>query len=141
ADDILFKNQRLNKDEYEEIKKHPLKSAHILSAVSMFQNVVPVVKSHHERIDGNGYPDGLKGDKIPYLARILSVVDAFDAMTSNRIYRTRLSINQTIDQLILGKGTQFDEKVVDAFIKLLDDYESMHAYLEDTYNLSVPAAE
>lgn len=141
ADDVLFKNQKLTKEEYDEIKKHPLRSAHILSAISMFQNVVPIVKSHHERIDGNGYPDGLKGDDIPLLARIICVVDAFDAMTSNRVYRTRLSISETKYQLISGKGMQFDEKVVDAFIKLLDDYESMQDDLKSTYELDANVAK
>jgi len=84
ADDILFKTDKLSYDEYEEIKKHPLKGAYILSAISMFKDVVPLVKYHHERIDGKGYPEGLKGDEIPFLARILTVADAFDAMMSDR---------------------------------------------------------
>ena len=79
TDDILLKAGALSSVEYQEIKKHPLKGAHILSAVSMFKEVVPLVRYHHERIDGKGYPDGLKGEQIPFLARILSVADAYDA--------------------------------------------------------------
>lgn len=133
TDDILLKNERLNKDEYEEIKKHPLKGAYILSVVSMFQNAVPVIKCHHERIDGKGYPEGLIGDDIPYLARVLSVVDAFDAMTSNRVYRTKLSLDEAKAQLLSGKGTQFDEHIVDVFIKLLDDFDNMQKDLAYTF--------
>ena len=125
ADDILSKSEKLDADEYEEIKKHPLKGAQILSAVSMFKNVVPIVQCHHERIDGYGYPQGLKGEKIPLLSRIISVVDAFDAMTSDRQYRTRLDLDRSKKQLLLGKGTQFDAQIVDTFISILDNYDEM----------------
>ncbi len=127
GDDILAKSDRLNDDEYEEIKKHPLKGAQILSAVYMFKQVVPIVQSHHERIDGLGYPQGLKGSQIPLLARIITVVDAFDAMTSDRQYRTRMELNRARNQLIQGKGTQFDSEIVDVFVGLLQHYESITA--------------
>ncbi len=132
-DDILLKNSRLDDDEYNEIKKHPLKGANILSAMSMFKEVVPLVEYHHERIDGRGYPHGLKGDEIPLLARIISVADAFDAMTSDRVYRTKMDLSQAIEQLEKGKGTQFDEKVVDVFEKLLEDFPKMKEELASTY--------
>jgi len=125
GDDILAKSDRLNDDEYEEIKKHPLKGAQILSAVYMFKQVVPIVQSHHERIDGLGYPQGLKGDQIPLLARIITVVDAFDAMTSDRQYRTRMELGHARDQLIMGKGTQFDSEIVDVFVGLLQNYDTI----------------
>jgi putative nucleotidyltransferase with HDIG domain len=92
ADDILLKNGSLTDDEYHQVKKHPIEGANILSAVSVFKDVVPLVKYHHERIDGKGYPHGLKGEEIPFLARVLSVADAFDAMTSDRSYRTKISL-------------------------------------------------
>ncbi len=120
ADDILLKTDRLNEREYLEIQKHPLKGARILSAVSMFRDVVPVVKCHHERIDGTGYPDGLKGDEIPYLARIISVADAFDAMMSDRLYRSKLNLEEARQQLIGGADTQFDKDMVEVFVKLID---------------------
>lgn len=123
ADDILLKTGALNYNEYQEIKKHPLKGAHILSAVSMFKEVVPLVQYHHERIDGKGYPDGLKGRQIPLLARILSVADAFDAMTSDRQYRSKLDLREAKAQLIKGKGIQFDAVVVEKFINVLEDNE------------------
>ena len=125
ADDILSKSEKLNKDEYEEIKKHPLKGAQILSAISMFKSVVPIVQSHHERIDGKGYPMGLKGEQIPILARIISVVDAFDAMTSERQYRSRMELDKAKNQLELGRGTQFDASVVDVFLGVLENYGEM----------------
>ena len=120
ADDILLKTDRLDEKELLEIQKHPLKGARILSAVSMFKEVVPVVKCHHERIDGTGYPEGLAGDRIPMLARIISVADAFDAMMSDRLYRSKLNLEEARQQLISGAGSQFDEQVVSSFITLVD---------------------
>jgi putative nucleotidyltransferase with HDIG domain len=146
ADDILSKSERLNADEYDEIKKHPMKGAQILSAVSMFKNVVPIVQSHHERVDGKGYPLGLKGDQIPRLSRIISVVDAFDAMTSDRQYRTRLDFDHAKNQLLQGRGSQFDQEIVDSFVKLLDHYDVMLKEMDrvhigtDSYSELVPTA-
>lgn len=118
AEEILLKTGRLTSREYQEIQKHPEKGANILSAVSMFKEVVPLIRSHHERIDGCGYPDRLRGDQIPFLARILAVADAFDAMTSNRLYRSKLSLDEAVEQLKKGAGTQFDPAVVERFIQL-----------------------
>lgn len=131
TDDILLKTGKLEKLEYEEIKKHPLKGAHILSAVSMFKDVVPIIKSHHERIDGTGYPLGLKGGELPFLSRIVAVADAFDAMMSNRIYRSKLELNEAKEQLDKGAGTQFDKNIVDAFIKLLENYDDMEKEMSE----------
>lgn len=122
ADDILKKSNELTASEYDVIKQHPLKGAHILSALSMFQDVVPLVRSHHEWIDGSGYPEGLKGDEIPFLARILTVADAFDAMTSNRRYRTKLDVEHAKEQLLNGAGIQFDAEVIDVFIRVIIDH-------------------
>lgn len=120
ADDILFKTDKLNESEYAEIKKHPIKGANILSAVSMFKDIVPLVKYHHERIDGRGYPFGLKGDEIPFLARIISVADAFDAMTSDRQYRSKLDLAEAKNQIIANSGTQFDSDVVEKFFGIAE---------------------
>lgn len=132
-DDILLKNSRLDDNEYAEIKKHPIKGANILSAMSMFKGAVPLVKYHHERYDGRGYPEGLAGEDIPLLARIISVADAFDAMTSDRIYRTKMDIDRAKEQLIQGKDTQFDGRIVDVFLKCLENYDIMQLELADTY--------
>ena len=134
TDDILKKYDELTKEEYEIIKQHPLKGAHILSALSMFQDVVPLVKYHHEWINGSGYPQGLKGDEIPFLSRILSVSDAFDAMTSNRRYRSKLDINHAKEQLLNGAGTQFDAKVVEIFIEVIINHaDEVMKEIEPTY--------
>lgn len=133
SDDILFKTEKLNAGEYEEIKKHPLKGARILSAVSMFKEVVPIVKCHHERVDGQGYPEGLTKDEIPFLARIISVADAFDAMMSDRRYRSRLKFAEARNQLLQGAGTQFDEEVINKFIYGLSDFENMVKEISSTY--------
>lgn len=133
ADDILSKSEGLNPDEYEQIKKHPLKGAQILSAVSMFKSVVPIVQNHHERIDGKGYPRGVKGDAIPFLARIISVVDAFDAMTSDRQYRSRLGLDNAINQLLQGRDYQFDRQIVDTFIKVLENYDEILQAMEEIH--------
>jgi putative nucleotidyltransferase with HDIG domain len=137
ADDILFKTDKLEYDEYEEIKKHPLKGAYILSAISMFQDVVPLVKYHHERVDGKGYPEGLKGEEIPFLARILSVADAIDAMTSDRKYRSKLEVEEAIEQFKVNAGTQFDAEVVNMLIKILEDFETIKKDLAETFQYSL----
>ncbi|WP_010250176.1 HD domain-containing phosphohydrolase [Acetivibrio cellulolyticus] len=133
ADDILFKTDKLDFSEYEEIKKHPLKGAYILSAISMFKDVVPLVKYHHERLDGKGYPEGLKGDNIPFLARILTVADAFDAMTSDRKYRSRLHLEEAINQFKLNSGTQFDPIIVEKLLGLLVNFELMQKDIAATF--------
>ncbi len=125
ADDILLKIGKLSEKEYLEIKKHPIKGANILGAVSMFKEVVPLVMCHHERIDGEGYPLGLAGDEIPFLAKILAVADAFDAMTSDRLYRTKLDLEEAVSQLKAGAGTQFDADIIQKFIALLENFEDL----------------
>lgn len=120
ADDILLKKQALDKAEFDQVKQHPIKGAMILSAVSMFQDIVPIVRHHHEYYDGNGYPDGVKGDEIELNARIIAVADAFDAMMSDRHYRKHLSLESAKEQLIKGAGTQFDANVVQALLDVLE---------------------
>ncbi|MGE5494795.1 MAG: HD domain-containing phosphohydrolase [Burkholderiales bacterium] len=138
ADDILLKNESLNALEYEEIKQHPIKGAMILSAVSMFQDIVPIVKHHHEHYDGSGYPDGLKGDEISLSASIISVADAFDAMMSDRHYRRHLSLEETRRQLIGGAGTQFNKEVVDAFLEVLDTDEDIQSMIKNVpYSMDI----
>lgn len=135
ADDILLKTDKLDEKEYKEIKKHPIKGANILSAVAMFKDIVPLVLYHHERMDGKGYPHGIKGDEIPFLARIISVADAFDAMTSDRKYRSKLHLEEAKKQLALNAGTQFDSQVVEKFLVILEDFDSLHKEIDEIYNL------
>ncbi len=125
-DSILQKNGKLSEDEYSEIKNHPTIGAHILSSASIFQDIIPIVKHHHERYDGRGYPGQLKGEDIPFLARITSVADSFDAMVSRRIYRESLSTEKAISEIENNKGTQFDPKIADAFLDILrNDYDKI----------------
>ena len=118
-DSILQKNGRLSKYEYSIIKKHPEIGANILSTASIFQDIIPIVKYHHERYDGKGYPERLSGKKIPYLARITAVADTFDAMTSKRSYRDALPLDCVISEIQRCKGSQFDPKIAEAFIEIL----------------------
>ena len=118
-DRILLKDDKLTIDEYDEIKKHPIIGAEILSSVSYFKDMIPIVKYHHEKYDGTGYPENLKGEEIPYLARIVAVADSFDAMTSKRSYRNSLSTRKVKSEIEKGKGTQFDPNIADAMLDIL----------------------
>ncbi|TYQ12872.1 UNVERIFIED_CONTAM: putative nucleotidyltransferase with HDIG domain [Acetivibrio alkalicellulosi] len=131
--DILYKCDRLSRNEYIEIKSHPIKGASILSKVSMLDEIVPLVKYHHERMDGKGYPFGLKGEDIPFMARIIAVADSFDAMTSDRKYRMKLKLSEAKKQLIINSGTQFDSVVVERFLSVLKNYDKMQKDVEYTY--------
>lgn len=119
-DDILLKKGRLTDEEFEKIRLHSADGARILSAISMFRDIVPIVRAHHERIDGRGYPDGLCGGAIPLEARIIAVADSYDAMTSNRSYRGALTVEAALQQLREGCSTQFDPDVVKAFLSIED---------------------
>ena len=125
-DSILLKDSKLTDDEYSEIKNHPSIGAHILSNATIFKDLIPIVKHHHERFDGKGYPGKLQGENIPYLARIAAVADAFDAMTSKRTYRNSLSIDIVKEEIEKNKGTQFDPQIADAFLDVLNnEYEKI----------------
>lgn len=133
-DSILLKTSKLTDDEYSEIKNHPSIGAHILSNATIFQNVIPIVKHHHERYDGNGYPGKLKGEDIPFLSRITAVADSFDAMTSKRTYRDSLSLDIVKSEIERCKGTQFDPNCADAFLDILNNDYSKVAEIRAKYN-------
>ena len=116
---IINKQGRLTDEEYEEIKKHPVMGYKILKKISIRGNFAYGAKWHHERIDGKGYPDGLSGDEIPEIARIIAVADAYDAMTSKRSYRDIMPKEKVREQLEQGKGTQFDDKIASLFLELI----------------------
>lgn len=119
-DAILLKNGPLTSEEYDQIKLHPASGEKILSTYSPFKDTLPIIRSHHERIDGSGYPDGLTGDKIDIGAKIIAVADSFDAMVSNRTYRRGLSFDTAMGELIKGIGRQFESEIVDAFRRLIE---------------------
>lgn len=121
-DSILLKTSKLTDDEYSEIKNHPSIGAHILSDATIFQDIIPVVKYHHERFDGNGYPSKLKEENIPYLARITSIADSFDAMTSKRTYRDSMPLDIVKSELEKNKGSQFDPALTDVFLDILNNH-------------------
>ncbi|MDF2649849.1 MAG: hypothetical protein K0Q73_5654 [Paenibacillus sp.] len=114
-DSILTKPTSLTEAEYEIIKSHPVVGANAMKGIEGLKDSVEVILHHHEHWDGNGYPDQLIGDDIPILARITSVADAFDAMTTMRSYREALPVDEAYRRIIMGKGKQFDPQVVEAF--------------------------
>lgn len=121
SDQILRKNGPLSPDEWLEMRKHPEIGYGLTSRISFLDHASPIVRHHHERWDGTGYPDGLCGENIPLAARIFAVADSFDAMVSDRPYRRGLPLEQVIGELRRGAGKQFDPQVVDVFIPLLAD--------------------
>lgn len=133
-DSILLKESKLTDDEYSEIKNHPSIGAHILSNATIFKDVLSIVKHHHERYDGNGYPSKLKGEEIPYLARITAIADSFDAMTSRRTYRDSLSLDIVKSELERCKGSQFDPNCADAFLDILNNEYSKIEEIREKYN-------
>jgi len=118
-DGILLKKGRLTDEEYTVIKNHAAVGENILKPIILLDKERKIIHCHHERWDGRGYPLGLKGSEIPLLARILSVVDSYDAMTNNRPYRAALSREKALLELTSNRGTQFDPDVVDAYLKIL----------------------
>ena len=119
-DSILLKTSKLTNDEYNEIKKHPSIGAHILENSSIFKDIIPIVLYPHEKFDGCGYPAKLKGEDIPFLARIVAVADTFDAMTSKRSYRDALALDIVKQEFIKFSGTQFDPVVAKVFLEILE---------------------
>lgn len=139
-DYVLKKEGKLTYEEFEIIKTHSVMGYNVLKNIEGFKIFAKIIKHHHERWDGTGYPDNLKGDTIPMSARIIAVADAFDAMTSNRVYRRSLTIEESIKELLKNRWKQFDGDVVDAFMKVLNkdkirdimfenrDYENIFDY-------------
>ena len=119
-DSVLNKVGRLTDDEYAKMKSHVVGGAEILKDFTLVDHVVDGTRYHHERYDGKGYPDGLKGEEIPLFARIIGVADAFDAMTSNRVYRNHMDNDYVMNEMKRGRGTQFDPVALDAFLRLVD---------------------
>lgn len=120
-EEILNKPSPLTSEEYNIIKTHPEQGYEMLKNVPLFEKdeVLNVIRYHHERFDGEGYPAQLKGNQIPIAARIIAVADSFDAMTTNRVYRKRLDLEDAINEIEKGKGTQFDPYVAETFLNLL----------------------
>jgi HD-GYP domain-containing protein (c-di-GMP phosphodiesterase class II) len=122
-DSILNKKEPLNGEEYEEMMRHTRHGADILDVVDSLKKYVPAVLFHHERFDGSGYPEGLRQAEIPLMASLISIPDAFDAMTSARPYRPAMSREEAVREMLRFKGVQFDPRMLEHFIKALEGYE------------------
>ncbi len=123
-DEVLGKRNSLTREEWGKMRKHPSVGKDILSQIASLKKASQLIYSHHERYDGKGYPGKLKGEDIPMGARILAVIDAYDAMTSKRPYRPAYSPEKAIDELREKAGSQFDGKIVEAFLKVLERHAS-----------------
>jgi putative nucleotidyltransferase with HDIG domain len=119
-DEILNKKGRLTPEEYDRIKQHTVIGYEIILQAGMFKELLPAIRSHHERIDGKGYPDGLIGDEIPLMAKILAISDAFDAMVADRPYRKGLPVEEALNEIRRGSGTQFDAILAVHFIEIVE---------------------
>ena len=121
SDSILKKESKLNDDEFANMKKHVIDGVNLVSSSNNYEKIMPIIEYHHEKYDGTGYPYNLKGEQIPYFARITSVVDSFDAMTSSRPYRDALPIDVARAELEKGAGTQFDPEIIKQFLDIIDN--------------------
>jgi putative nucleotidyltransferase with HDIG domain len=117
-DAILNKPSALTSEEWSIMKSHPERGEIICSKLNFAREILPIIRHHHEHYDGSGYPDGLSGEYIPFLARIISIADTVDAITSSRPYRLARTFEQVLDELQKGSGTQFDPQLAEAFILL-----------------------
>ena len=136
---VLTKPGLLTHEERSEMQRHPVIGAEILQPLRLGRAVLPIVRGHHERWDGSGYPDGLCGDAIPIGARIVAVVDAYDAMTHDRPYRTRLGVEEARSELMRHRGTQFDPAIVDLFLSSLDDPSAEDDLVGDAFTRGLHA--
>lgn len=125
-EDIISKSSGLTDEEYNTIKIHPITGYNILRGISEDSRIAVAAKHHHERYDGKGYPNGLKGEEIPEIARILGVADSYDAMASNRSYRNALPQTVVRGEIEKGRGTQFDPVIVDIMLKMIDEDKDYH---------------
>ncbi|MBI5849289.1 MAG: response regulator [Nitrospirae bacterium] len=116
-DTVLLKPSKLTDDEFREIRLHPVIGDNIIKPIKFFPRERELIRHHHERFDGKGYPDGLAGERIPLVVRIMNVVDTFDAMTTSRPYRTARTHKDAVEELLRCSGTQFDGEIVKAFLQ------------------------
>jgi len=117
-DFILRKPEKLNEEEFGIIRMHSIWGEEIVKNFSVFKGIGRIIRNHHERWDGNGYPDGLAGESIPLFSRIITLADSFQAMTSFRPYKRKLSLEEAIEEVKRCKGTQFDPNLSEIFIEI-----------------------
>jgi HD-GYP domain-containing protein (c-di-GMP phosphodiesterase class II) len=133
-DHILRKPSSLTEDEWVSMRAHPEIGSKILAPITKMAPVSPIIRSHHEKYNGTGYPDGLKHEQIPLGSRILTVVDSYVAMTDERIYRKSLTHQEAVDELIRNKGTQFDPHIVDLFLKVINNHNHFVPFKRNKVN-------
>jgi HD-GYP domain-containing protein (c-di-GMP phosphodiesterase class II) len=119
-DAVLRKPRTLSRREWQTMQRHPLLAGVLVSKVGFLEGALPILLYHHERYDGNGYPFGLAGDRIPIEARIFAVVDAYDAMTSDRPYRKAMPHEEAVAEIVANAETQFDPAVVEVFQEVIE---------------------
>ena len=136
-DSIIKKEGKLTDEEYEYIKLHPVSGYHILKEISASSDIAIGAKYHHERYDGKGYPNGLEGENIPEIARILGVADAYDAMSSNRCYRKALPQDVVRAEMVKGRGTQFDPYTADIMLDIIDEDKDYRLKQNDEYHRTI----
>lgn len=132
-DSILLKESKLSDEEYSQIKNHPMIGVHMLGDAAIFTDILPIVKHHHERYDGRGYPSQLVGDDIPYVARIAAVADTFDAMISKRSYRDSLPIDVVRAEIERCSGTQFDPNIAKVFLDIMNNDFDLIREIQEKY--------
>ena len=132
-DSILNKPGRLTDQEFSVMKKHTTRGAEILQGISTIPQIVEGAKSHHEKYDGSGYPEGKKGEDIPFVARIICCADCFDAMASKRVYKEPFSMDVIIKEFERCAGTQFDPKIAKVVIELISSGKLQPIVAENTY--------
>ena len=132
-DSILLKESKLSDEEYSQIKNHPMIGVHMLGDAAIFTDILPIVKHHHERYDGRGYPSQVVGEDIPYVARIAAGADTFDAMTSKRSYRDSLPIDVVRAEIERCSGTQFDPNIAKVFLDIMDNDFDLIREIQEKY--------
>ncbi len=140
SESIRNKPGRLTDIEFNVIKTHPVRGTEMLREIKVLDNLREGVLFHHERWDGSGYPQGLSGENIPKIARVIAVADAYDAMSSDRVYRSRLSGDKIISEFARCKGSQFDPDIADVFIFMLKDGYTVDPHIKQTKEASLRAA-
>lgn len=138
-DHILMKPGKLTKEEYDVIKKHPEVGAEAIMKVDGLGESIEIIKSHHERWDGKGYPEQLSGVEIPHLARVVSIADAFDAMTSSRSYRSAMPVGEAYNRIIEGSGSQFDPQLVKLFKEIFSTWVECHDNYQRSADTPLPS--
>ena len=135
-DKILNKEGRLSSEEFAKIKEHTTIGYEIIKQSGVFEDLLPAVRSHHERLDGSGYPDQLTGDNIPLIAKILAISDSFDAMVSDRPYRSGMPVEEALKRLRDGAGSQYDPYLTEVFIKIIESYtaEDLNRFTKQVRN-------